>query len=334
MTTSLIDNAMAKQPLGRTISEQLELVVAIFENHLASESDDVNSLCRHLERYRGKMLRPALVLISGLAATGSDSEEGITERHRVLAAVVEMIHMATLVHDDILDESDVRRGGVTINALSGNDVAVMLGDYLISKSFHLCSTLGDPLINLALGEVTNTLCEGEVIQLHRRDDINLSEQTYLDIVRRKTGSLIGACCRLGGVISGVDEEKYTALESFGTNVGTAFQIKDDLLDLIGDSKTIGKTVGRDLDLGKLTLPLIRLRMSLNHEDRNIFDQAVQARDRAQLQDLMDLSNPLESTIASANELVNAAKEQLRVLPRGPAVDLMLDLADGVINRNA
>ncbi len=334
MTLSLIETAMAQKPLGRIISGQLELVSDIFENHLVSDDEDLNSLCRHLERYRGKMLRPTLVLISGMAATGSDSEESLTDRHRILAAVVEMIHMATLVHDDILDESEVRRGGVTINALSGNDVAVMLGDYLISKSFHLCSTMGDPKINLALGEVTNTLCEGEVIQLHRRNDIDLSEETYLDIVGRKTGSLIGACCRLGGVISGVDDSICRALESFGTNIGTAFQIKDDLLDLIGDTKTIGKTVGRDLDLGKLTLPLIRLRMALSEEDRSLFDEAVRTRDRARLQSLMDRSNPLESTIATANELVGSAKDEIRNLPAGPAVDLMLELADGVITRDA
>lgn len=322
------------RPLGYLLTSELEAVSTLFERHLASKDEDVNNLCVHIERYRGKMLRPTLVLLSSLAVSGSGSEDDLDERHRTLAAVVEMIHMATLVHDDILDESAVRRGGATINSLHGNDVAVMLGDYLISKAFHLCSTLGDPSINLALGEVTNVLCEGEVIQLQRRNDMEMDETLYLDVVGRKTGSLIGACCRLGGVLGGGTDPHCAALRSFGQDMGIAFQITDDVLDLVGETAVTGKTVGRDLDLGKMTLPLIRLRAELNEMNRARFDQTVQARDRAGLQDLLDSSQALNSTMQAARDIVARAKSQLAILPAGPALDLMLELCDGVLTRHS
>ncbi|MDG2424123.1 MAG: polyprenyl synthetase family protein [Phycisphaerales bacterium] len=316
------------------MADQLEAVSTLFEKHLASNDEDVNNLCMHIERYRGKMLRPTLVLLSALAVSGSSSKEDLDDRHRTIAAVVEMIHMATLVHDDILDESEVRRGGATINSLHGNEVAVMLGDYLISKAFHLCSTLGDPSINLALGEVTNILCEGEVIQLQRRNDIEISESLYLDVVGRKTGSLIGACCQMGGVLGGGTKEHCDALQAFGQDMGIAFQITDDVLDLFGETAVTGKSVGRDLDLGKMTLPLIRLRNELNAEDRSKFDVVVQSRDRSGLQDLLDASKALNSTMQAACDIVIRAKSRLEILPDGPARDLMLDLSDGVLTRHS
>ncbi|MCH2134696.1 MAG: polyprenyl synthetase family protein [Phycisphaerales bacterium] len=325
---------MSRQPLGCLLSNQLEAVSTVFQQHLASDHADVNNLCLHIERYRGKMLRPTLVLLSSLAATGSDSEADLDDRHRIMAAVVEMIHMATLVHDDILDESEVRRGGATVNSLHGNEMAVMLGDYLISKAFHLCSTLGSPSINLALGEVTNILCEGEVIQLQRRNDLEMTEPVYLDVVGRKTGSLIGASCRMGAVLGDGSDDVCTALEAFGYDMGIAFQITDDVLDLVGETEVTGKTVGRDLDLGKMTLPLIRLRAELSEADRVRFDQTVQNCDREGLQTLLDASGALDSTLQAAHDLVNQAKGRLAVLPAGPALDLMLELADGVVTRHS
>ena len=197
------------QPIAALLAEQLDQVTLIFERQLASDMSAVNNLCMHVENYRGKMLRPMLVLLSGLAAGSETAEENgtalLTERHRIVAAVTEMIHMATLVHDDVLDEARIRRRGSTVNHLWGNETAVILGDYLISNAFHLCSTVGDPAINLALGQVTNTLCEGELVQLHHRNDYSIDEATYLEIIRRKTASLIGECCRLGAQLSDADE---------------------------------------------------------------------------------------------------------------------------------
>ena len=175
-----------------------------FERQLASDLPPVNTLCRHVERYRGKMLRPTMVFLCGQAFGP------VGERHVIVAATCEMIHMATLVHDDVLDEAEVRRKGHTVNHLRGNEVAVMLGDYLISNAFHLCSRAGDPALNLRLGEVTNTLCEGELVQLSHRDDLSLDERTYFEIVRRKTAVLIGACCELGAQLSGAPADARAA----------------------------------------------------------------------------------------------------------------------------
>jgi len=331
---SLIEIVISNEALGSLLIEELDVVGDVFKKHLHSSDDDVNDLCTHIERYRGKMLRPTLVILSSLAATGSYSRENLDDRHRVLAAVVEMIHMATLVHDDILDESDVRRGGATVNTLYGNDVAVMLGDYLISKSFHLCSTLGDPSINMALGEVTNTLCEGEVIQLQNKNDLDMKQDVYLDIVGRKTGSLIGACCRLGAVLGGGDDEHCEALRLFGIEMGIAFQIIDDVLDLMGKTEVTGKSVGRDLDLGKLTLPLIKLRDGLNSRDRDEFDRIVKSRDRSELIEQLNSSGALDQTMESARKIVATAQSRLEILPAGPARELLLELSRGVLTRHS
>ena len=331
---SLIEIVISNQALGALLIDELDAVGGVFKRHLQSTDEDVNDLCTHIERYRGKMLRPTLVILSSLAATGSDSVDSLDDRHRVLAAVVEMIHMATLVHDDILDESEVRRGGATVNTLHGNDVAVMLGDYLISKSFHLCSTLGDPSINLAIGEVTNTLCEGEVIQLQNKNDLEMDQDVYLDIVGRKTGSLIGACCHLGAVLGGSDDEICEALRLFGIEMGIAFQIIDDVLDLMGKTEVTGKSVGRDLDLGKLTLPLIKLRDGLRNEDRAEFDRIVRSRDRSELVGLLDSSGALDQTMEAARKIVAKAQARLEILPEGPARELLLELSKGVLTRHS
>ena len=228
--SGMLELADVHPPIAALIEEQLQQVSIIFERQLASDLSAVNALCLHIENYRGKMLRPTLVLLSGLAGgvlpcNGSS----LSIKHRTIAAVAEMIHMATLVHDDVLDEADIRRGGSTVNRLWGNETAVMLGDYLISNAFHLCSTVDDPSINLTLGEVTNTLCEGELIQLYHRNDCGLDEETYLEIIRRKTASLIAECCRLGASISGADPRICDAMKNYGGALGVAFQIQDDLL---------------------------------------------------------------------------------------------------------
>ena len=156
--------------LGIQLAVELCGVSAIFKSHLKSEHDSINDLCVHLEQYRGKMLRPVLVMLSGLATGGRLSED-----HRGVSAGVEMIHMATLLHDDVLDEAEVRRRGRPINNLHGNEMAVMLGAFLISNAFHLCSTLGKPWVSLELGSITNTLCEGELVQLFNRNNTDLDQ---------------------------------------------------------------------------------------------------------------------------------------------------------------
>ena len=338
------------QPVATLIAEQLDQVMVIFERQLASDMSAVNSLCMHVEQYRGKMLRPTLVLLAGLAAgdqtsknhnvqrsnahdTGSASDlDVLSEKHRIVAAVTEMIHMATLVHDDVLDEADVRRRGATVNHLWGNETAVILGDYLISNAFHLCSTAGDPAINLALGNVTNTLCEGELVQLHHRDDYSIDEQLYLEIVERKTASLIGECCRLGAMISGGDERVCKAMQNFGRLLGVAFQIQDDLLDLIGDQAIVGKSLGKDLDKGKLTLPVIYYIDSVPANERGEALRMITQRDGAALRLRLIETGAVRRTSDTARQLVQQAKSELDALADTPARRLLIAMADTVITR--
>src|SRR3954454_12621037 len=173
------------------VAPQLAVVEKRFLAELNSEIACVNTLVKHVSRFRGKMLRPTLVLLTG-AACGE-----LTPAHTVIATVVEMVHMATLVHDDVLDEAELRRQGATINHLRGNEAAVLLGDYLISHSYHLCSSLESQLASRMIGRTTNIVCEGELLQLDNRGNIDLDEPTYTQIIERKTASLCATCCYLG-----------------------------------------------------------------------------------------------------------------------------------------
>lgn len=233
------------------VAEYIDRVTEVFDDELRSDLPIVNRLTEQVARYRGKLLRPKLLLMAG-KATGD-----IRHEHIVLAAVVEMVHMATLVHDDVLDEADVRRRGATINRLIGNEGAVLLGDYLISHAYHLCSSLGSTRASRRIAAVTNTVCEGELLQIENRGNFELSEEVYLEVIRRKTAALTSVCCELGAAVSGAPDHVVEQLAAYGLDLGMAFQIVDDLLDLTASEREMGKTVGRDAEMGKLTLPVIR-----------------------------------------------------------------------------
>jgi octaprenyl-diphosphate synthase len=245
-----------------------------------------------------------------------------------------MIHMATLVHDDVLDEAEIRRRGETVNFLRGNETAVMLGDYLISNAFHLCSRAGDPALNLRLGEVTNTLCEGELVQLSRRHDMSLDANTYFEIVRRKTAVLVGAACELGTRLAGGSAAESAAMRAFGEHLGVAFQIQDDLLDLMGDEATVGKSVGRDLEKGKLTLPMILHIAGTKDGDRAAALRAIAAKDGAGLRAALARSGSIEAARDEAKRIVAEAKLGLPQTRRAHSRELLLELADRVVARDS
>ena len=324
-------SALPISPLAPDILAGLQRVATLFDAQLASDFPAVNELCRYVERYRGKMLRPTLVLVTGLATT--DDGIPLRQEHDIIAATVEMIHMATLVHDDVLDEAAVRRRGETVNFLRGNETAVMLGDYLISNAFHLCSRAGDPALNLRLGEVTNTLCEGELVQLSRRHDLTLDTETYFEIVRRKTAVLVGAACELGARLSGASATDVAALRRFGEHLGVAFQIQDDLLDLLGDEATVGKSIGRDLEKGKLTLPMILHVRGTSGSARAAALDAIDAKDGAGLRAALAASGAIDGARAHAVELVEEAKRGLPPTRRTGSRELLLELADRVVARD-
>ncbi|MCH2141443.1 MAG: polyprenyl synthetase family protein [Phycisphaerales bacterium] len=329
---SIIDAHGIDETLSGVLTSELARVTSIFENQLTSEWSPVTDLGTHVARYHGKMLRPTLVLLSGLAVSRESGSKDITEAHRIVAAVTEMIHLATLVHDDVLDESVVRRNGPTVNSIHGNEVAVMLGDYLISNAFHLCSTVGQPDLNVLLGKTTNLLCEGEIVQLYHRDDLTIDESVYLSIVERKTASLIATCCEVGAMLVCDEPKIRSAMHSFGLNLGVAFQITDDLLDLTGEQFEVGKSVGRDLDVGTLTLPFIRALQQSGEDDRRTLSALVRDRCHAQLRQRLRDEGWVDSALDTARELVKTARRQLEPLPDNAATSTLHRIADGVIDR--
>ena len=293
--------------LGAWLSAELSAVSSVISDHLRSEHESVNGVCEELAAYKGKMLRPSLLLLSWRATSGA---EDVPERVRVASAVVELIHFATLVHDDVLDGADLRRGKQTINMLCGNEAAVMLGDYLLSSAFHLCSTLRIPRLNILLGEVTRTVCAGEMMQLCHRNDVELDVDSYYQIIRDKTASLIAASCEMGAVLGGGSSREILLLQSFGGSIGVAFQIRDDLLDLLGDRQLLGKPAGIDLEKGKLTLPVL-LMLNKSPELRPKVRDAISNNNLYQLRSMLVSAGSFEDATEVVGRLVDEAVKSIR-----------------------
>ncbi len=335
---SYLDIPRELAPVQAMVAEGLRRVERRFDEQLASDLLPVERLCAHIERYRGKMLRPTLVMLSGLACGGRE----ITDEHVTVGAVCEMVHMATLVHDDVLDEAENRRRGRTVNHLYGNEAAVILGDYLIAGAYHLCTSLGSVEAARLIGEVSMTLCAGELLQLHFRDDYSLDEATYFEIIERKTAALIGVACRLGARLAGADDPTCAAMDEFGRRLGVAFQIQDDLLDLVGDESVVGKSVGKDLEKGKLTLPVLLRLAELAPAERGRFlalleaaaVRAGEAREHAAAALRSDLleSGAIAGAVQRARALVEEARTRLRILPAGPAREMLDLMARAVVER--
>lgn len=237
----------------RLINNELERVKEAINEQLSCCPDkaDVRRLVEHLNRCGGKMIRPGLVLLAG-GVVGK-----ITDEHIRVAAIMEMIHNATLLHDDVIDEGQKRRGQATVNSLWGNESAVLLGDFLLSKVFKMCSDL-EPHVVKIIATAAGQTCEGELRQIAQRGNWQLSETEYLDIITEKSAALFSSSSYLGGFLGGAGEAEVQLLSDFGLNLGVAFQITDDLLDLVGDQNKTGKPIGNDFDNGKVTLPVIHL----------------------------------------------------------------------------
>lgn len=334
------------------LADGLARVEQRFDDQLASDLLPVERLCAHIERYRGKMLRPSLVMLTGLACGKAE----ISEQHVTIAAVCEMVHMATLVHDDILDEAENRRRGRTVNHLYGNEAAVILGDYLIASAYHLCTSIDSVDAARLIGEVSMTLCGGELLQLHFRDDYSLDRPTYFEILERKTASLIGVSCRLGARLAGADDETQAAMETFGRRLGVAFQVQDDLIDLLGTEDIVGKSVGKDLEKGKLTLPVLLHLETLAAADRGTFLEQLSSaghvaegdaspdapgeaagtntprESAASLRDQLIASGAVRGARDHANRLVAEAREMLRTLSPSPAREMLDLMARAVVER--
>jgi octaprenyl-diphosphate synthase len=316
--------------LTECIAPQLAAVDARFREELGSDIGCVNTLVKHVSRFRGKMLRPMLVLLSGRAC-GAE----LNDVHVTLATVVEMVHMATLVHDDVLDEAELRRKGATINHLRGNEAAVLLGDYLISHSYHLCSSLSSQLASRTIARTTNQVCEGELLQIDNRNNLELSEETYLQIITLKTAVLCATCCYLGAKFAGATESQIAALETYGRSLGIAFQIQDDILDIVGDVGTVGKTLGIDIEKQKVTLPVIHFLRTAPPEHRKLLKSLIASRESDKIDRIRNLilpSSSIDYAREAARDLVAKARAAIAPLPDTDAKRVLDTMAEFVVTR--
>ncbi|UCD29931.1 MAG: polyprenyl synthetase family protein [Planctomycetota bacterium] len=318
----------AVAPLYECIADDLKKVCQIVEHELFSDLPAINELCSYVRQYQGKMLRPALLLLSAEACGG------ITNEHLTLAAVVEMVHMATLVHDDVLDEAEMRRRCPTINCLQGNEAAILLGDYLISHAFYLCNSIDSQFASRKIGATTNILCEGELQQLYHRGDSGLSVEQYIKIITHKTAFMIGTCCLLGAHYSSADDQTKASLEQYGLDVGVAFQMTDDVLDIIGSEERMGKTLGRDLEKKKPTLPVIHCLAEADEELCNELKEVLSKTpfDRERVHKLLESTDSINYSLTIARRYVDSAIECLAGIPVSEARDTLDRMARLIVER--
>jgi len=312
------------------ISADLEEVERILARVLKSRYPQVAPAVDHIRHYRGKRLRPVLVLLTARACGK------LAPAHHVLGAVVEMIHTATLVHDDVLDGASVRRHVPTVNALWGNQTSVLLGDYLFTHAFHLASTLDDVRACRLIGSATNRVCEGEMCQGLERGNLDLTEATYYDVIDGKTAELLACCCQLGALYSGASADAVQALTRYGRFVGMAFQIADDLLDLVGEEQATGKSLGTDVEQQKMTLPLIRV---LQHGPKPLADRVRQILNapgnhkREALRPCLAEGDGLDYARRKAEDFAGRARKELACLAPSPCRAILEAVTDRVVHRS-
>jgi octaprenyl-diphosphate synthase len=330
-----MDSSTISKPherLAATLEGEMAAVNELIRTRMASEhAPRIPEVTAHLVEAGGKRLRPMLTL----AAARLCGYQG--EHHVRLAATVEFIHTATLLHDDVVDESGQRRGRPTANLLWDNKSSVLVGDYLFSRSFQLMVETGSLRVLDILANASATIAEGEVLQMTAAQDLRTDEAVYLQIVRGKTAALFSAAMQVGGVIADAPESQVQALFDYGDALGIAFQIADDLLDYQGDAKTTGKNVGDDFRERKLTLPVIKAVAQATAEERAFWERTIEKgrQDKGDLEHALELMNKygtFEATRKDANDWAVKAKMSLETLPDGEIRTMLSDLADYVVSR--
>ncbi|MFO1325037.1 MAG: polyprenyl synthetase family protein [Burkholderiales bacterium] len=300
----------------------MDAVDRVLRSSLTSDVVLIRQVAEYIVGGGGKRLRPALLLLCA-GATGYRGTD-----HHTLAAVVEMIHTATLLHDDVVDESDMRRGHATANAQFGNAASVLVGDFLYSRAFQMMVGVRRMRVLEILADTTNAIAEGEVLQLMNAGDADLSEAAYLTVIQRKTARLFEAAARLGAVLGDADVVTEDALARYGMHLGTAFQLVDDVLDYSGDAQAIGKNLGDDLAEGKMTLPLIRALATGGADDAAVIRHAVTGgglTDFSQVMAALSRTGALDYARGRAQSEVDAAAECLSGLPDTPHRKSLLEL---------
>jgi octaprenyl-diphosphate synthase len=327
-----VEKTPALSQIFEPIRGDLELVDREFVRHVESQVAVIPQIGRYIQTSGGKRVRPAVLLMAARLG-GYQGDRAV-----LYAAVVEFIHTATLVHDDIIDDSELRRGRLAVHSRWGNDITVLLGDYLYIKSMAMALTHDTLDIVRLLCDVTLRMIEGELFQLTKNGDADITEEEHFDIIRRKTAYLFGGCAQIGGMLGRVSPEHETALQEYGFNLGIAFQIVDDLLDFTGDLTALGKPVGADLREGKMTLPLIHLLQQGEDAGEKIIRDIIASRTASdgQWTDLLSLlkkHRSIEYALRRAVEYAERAKKPLSAFPPSSERDALLALPDYVLSRD-
>jgi octaprenyl-diphosphate synthase len=309
----------------------MKKVEAEFERNLSSEVELIPIVGRYVLSGGGKRIRPLLLILSSRMA-------GYTgERMVPLAAIMEFIHTATLLHDDVVDNADIRRGRDSAKKVWGNEASVLVGDFLFSKSFSLMTNHGDMRILRAVSDATTQMAEGEVLQLVNTCDVDLLEDEYLEVVVSKTAVLLAVACEVGGLLGGLAEEEVTELRAFGMELGIAFQLIDDCLDYVADQSEFGKALGSDLEEGKITMPLIHVLSKCDGDERQRMVEIVEDEELSDesldfVLGLIDKYDGIEAARQKAIERVEAAKKRLESFEDCLEKQALMKLADYVVER--
>ena len=317
--------------LADPMADDMHQVDRVIGQRLASDVALINQISHYIVSAGGKRIRPRLVLLfaDALGFAGPERFE--------LAAIVEFIHTATLLHDDVVDESSLRRGRKTANALFGNAASVLVGDFLYSRAFQMMVGVNRMRVLEVLADATNVIAEGEVLQLMNMHDADLAVDDYLRVIRYKTAKLFEASARLGAVLAGADPVVEEACADYGRSLGTAFQLVDDLLDYEGDTHELGKNVGDDLREGKPTLPLLVAMARSDHAQRQLIRHAIEHGQNERLDDILAIvrgTGALQATRDAARAEADKARNALSALPENAARKALLELCARSVERSS
>ena len=311
-----------------SVADEFESVNQLILNSLKSDVGLVENIGGYIVDSGGKRLRPVLVLLSALANGYSSGRD-----HIKIAAIIEFIHTATLLHDDVVDVSALRRGRETANEIWGNAPSVLVGDFLYSRAFQMLVEISDMSIMSVFADATNVISEGEVQQMANAGNPDLDESTYKEVIYRKTAKLFEAGMECGAILAGSDKQ---AMKDYGKHLGMAFQIADDVLDLQGDVSVIGKNIGDDLNEGKMTLPLIFAREHCNSEQRDIIRDAISNKSSENFDQILKIvseTGGVDYSLNRAREHSNHALKALQGLPEGQYKKVLTELATFAVSRD-
>lgn len=322
--------ASAQHRISETIATDMASVNTVIRQQLHSDVALVNQIAEYIIGAGGKRIRPTLVLLVANAYGYQGAH------HHTLAAIIEFIHTATLLHDDVVDESSMRRGRETANALFGNAASVLVGDFLYSRSFQMMVSINQMRVMQILADATNVIAEGEVLQLLNMHDPDVTEERYLQVIRSKTAKLFEASAELGALIAGASDSDIEACAEYGRSLGTAFQLIDDVLDYSGVAADIGKNVGDDLREGKPTLPLIYLMQHGTEQQRELVRSCIEQGDEQHFDEILSAitsSGALAYTRKQAQVAATRAAQAISVLPNGQFKDSLIQLCEFAVDRN-